>query len=75
MELEYYVKIVMNILLGLKNECKKYECCTTKCHFYEHNTGSCLLKECPCDYDISEIEKAISHIIDIEMKKEGAENE
>ena len=73
MELKLYVKVIMDILLALKNECKKFECCTTKCDFYEHNTGSCILKKYPCDYDISEIEKAVTSIIEVEMKKEGDE--
>ena len=75
MELEQYVKIVMNVILGLKNECMKYECCSSKCHFYNINDCSCYLKACPSDYELSEIEKAISNIIDIEMKEEGAKNE
>lgn len=66
-DLKTYTKIVMNVLLGFKSECQKYECCTTKCDFYEQNTGSCLLKKCPCDYDMIEIEKAVSKIIDTEM--------
>ena len=69
MELEQYTKIVMDVLLGLKNECQKFEYCTTKCGFYNKNEGICFLKACPCDYELAEIEKAVSQIIDTEMNK------
>ena len=69
MELEQYTKIVMTVLFGLKNECQRLEYCTTKCGFYNKNDGSCYLKACPCDYELSEIEKAVSNLIDIEMNK------
>ena len=65
-----YVKIVMTVLQGLKNECDKYECCTNKCDFYNHDYKKCLLKQCPCDYDLHEIEKRVRALIEDEMKKE-----
>lgn len=70
-----YVKIVMTILQGLKSECSNFECCTTKCYFYNHDDGSCLIKRCPCDYDLHEIEKRVRALIEDEMKKEGEVNE
>ena len=62
-----YINKVTEVILGLKNECSKYEYCNTKCAFYNRNDSSCLLKGCPCDYDMIKIEKAVSQIIDTEM--------
>ena len=68
MKLEQCVKVVMTVLLGLKNECREYEYCSVKCPFYNKDDGICYLKQNPCDYEISEIEKAVSQIIDAEMR-------
>lgn len=65
-EKEQYIKFATTILLGLKIECEKFECCSTKCDFYINATGGCLLKQCPCDYDMIEIKKAVSKIIEKE---------
>ncbi len=69
MKIEEFVGIVMSVLTGLKNECSKYECCTEKCDFYVHDIGTCLLKECPCDYDLSKIKKTINTIVEKETNK------
>lgn len=68
-DLQLYVKCVMNVLQGLKNECAKYECCSTTCKLYNNDYGTCLLCACPCDYDLQVIETRITEIIQGEMEK------
>ena len=65
---ELYIKMITNVLEGLSVECKKFECCSTKCDFYIHETGACLLKQCPCDYDMTGISEAVSKVLEKEMK-------
>lgn len=67
-----YVMIIMEVLKALKCKCEEYECCLITCKLYNKNKGTCLFKECPCDYDMQAIETAVSELIHEEMKKEGA---
>lgn len=69
-------KIYAELFKALKAECKKYECCEVTCFFYEKEIGGCLLKHCPCDYDITRLEEAVFKAIEKEaLEKEGDENE
>lgn len=65
-----YTQIVMKVLEGLKNECEKFECCRNTCNFYNKAEGSCFLKQCPCDYDMTAIENGVLKIIEKEMQDE-----
>lgn len=65
---ELYTKMVTTILEGLQCECKKHEGCSTKCVFYVSASAECLLRHCPCDYEMSDIQNAVSKLIEIESK-------
>lgn len=65
---EMCTKMATTVLEELKNECKKFEYCSTECVFYVNATGECLLKQCPVDYEMTEIQKAVSNLIETESK-------
>lgn len=53
------MEIYKTLFLALQDECKQREYCDVNCQFYDKEEATCLLKHCPCDYDISRIEEAI----------------
>lgn len=62
------MEIYKTLFLALQDECNQKEYCDTHCKFYDKEEAICLLKHCPCDYDISRIEEALYYMIKEEIE-------
>lgn len=71
MDADQATNIIMEIIRGLKGECKKHKHCNESCKLYDINEGFCLLHHDPCDYDVPRIEESIYNMIKEEIENDG----
>ena len=74
MNAKQYTNIIMQVLQGLKSECEKVEDCYKYTCDLSKPDGTCLLRQCPCDYDLTAIENSVLKIIEKEMLEEELKN-